>query len=313
MRGAVSDEDSFIDFPFNFNAFPTPQEQEIYNYTTDLLQSSKLYLDSLRTYSGCGDQIRRAISSPGKETEDAAWEALKPCVLKLKDFYEHSVRIEQALPKLLIFLCFGDVGKQLEANQATTKRLADIFHFISLFDELKMSNQHIQNDFSYYRRTLNKMKMSASAAHGIVVQDELANRMSLFYAHSSPMMKSLSDSTINLINSKSNGLYLENTTDCLSCIAAVCYNSISKGRVNDPALTEYCLRVLLTVIILYDRIDPKGVFVADSKIKVRPCVKVIQEFGGINSVKFLNFLKFNTIHFNDESTPKSTKQLFLQS
>ena len=64
-----------------------------------------------------------------------------------------------------------------------------------------MGNPNIQNDFSYYRRTLSRMRMSNPGQQNVVVQDELANRMSLFYAHSTPMTKSLIDSSIMLVSS----------------------------------------------------------------------------------------------------------------
>lgn len=56
----------------------------------------------------------------------------------------------------------------------------------------KMKNPSIQNDFSYYRRTLSRLKMSAehkAQLEAAVVKDELANRMSLFYAYPTPMLK----------------------------------------------------------------------------------------------------------------------------
>lgn len=44
--------------------------------------------------------------------------------------------------------------------QALAKQFAEILHFVLKFDDLKMNNPAIQNDFSYYRRTLSKMKMN---------------------------------------------------------------------------------------------------------------------------------------------------------
>jgi len=57
-------------------------------------------------------------------------------------------------------LCYGDPIKNLEEKQAVTKQFADLLHFILVFDDLKMNNSNIQNDFSYYRRTLSRIKMS---------------------------------------------------------------------------------------------------------------------------------------------------------
>lgn len=48
--------------------------------------------------------------------------------------------------------------------QALSKQLAEILRFVLKFDDLKMNNSAIQNDFSYYRRTLNRMKMNNSVS-----------------------------------------------------------------------------------------------------------------------------------------------------
>lgn len=55
-----------------------------------------------------------------------------------------------------------------------------------------MTNPAIQNDFSYYRRTLSRMRINNVPAEGEnEVNNELANRMSLFYAEATPMLKTL--------------------------------------------------------------------------------------------------------------------------
>lgn len=58
-----------------------------------------------------------------------------------------------------------------------------------------MTNPAIQNDFSYYRRILNRIKLSNKREAGITVGDELANAMSLFFAYPTPMMNSLIKTT----------------------------------------------------------------------------------------------------------------------
>ena len=53
------------------------------------------------------------------------------------------------------------------------------------------------------------------------VNNELANRMSLFYAEATPMLKTLSDATTKFVSENKNSP-IENTTDCLSTMASVC-------------------------------------------------------------------------------------------
>ena len=100
------------------------------------------------------------------------------------------------LIKILTFLCKGDMTDQIAKNQATCNKLGQMLAFAFRFDQIKMNNPNIQNDFSYYRRTVSKMKMG-NAALAIPVSDELANRMSLFLAHSNPITKALIDGVKN--------------------------------------------------------------------------------------------------------------------
>lgn len=64
------------------------------------------------------------------------------------------------MPRLLQRLTAGNVHEAIERQPAITRQFADILDFVFEFDELKMANSSIQNDFSYYRRTMNRMKMS---------------------------------------------------------------------------------------------------------------------------------------------------------
>ena len=99
---------------------------------------------------------------------------------------------ETSFAQLLRQLCDGDVKDNLEKYQSTANQLARFLVFSLDFDDLKMTNPAIQNDFSYYRRTLSRLKMSTenrAALDAAVIKDELANRMSLFYAYPTPMLK----------------------------------------------------------------------------------------------------------------------------
>jgi len=64
-----------------------------------------------------------------------------------------------------------------------------------------MKTPAIQNDFSYYRRTIARQRMSTSDdGDSQEVSTELANRMSLFYAHATPMLRVLSDAVSQFVS-----------------------------------------------------------------------------------------------------------------
>uniref|UniRef100_A0A8C4N891 Family with sequence similarity 49 member A, like n=1 Tax=Eptatretus burgeri TaxID=7764 RepID=A0A8C4N891_EPTBU len=262
----------FLDFE---NAQATDAERETWEKVDAVLRQSDGILSELQNYQGAITEIRQAISnSSDQDLQERAWNAVLPLVLRLKCYYEFSLCLADALRSLLGALTSPPhtPTQHLEREQALAKQFAEILHFTLRFDELKMSNPAIQNDFSYYRRTLsrNKMKNSHSGAEN-EVNNEMANRMSLFYAEATPMLKTLSDVTSKFV-SENKTLPIENTTDCLSTMAGVCKVMLEtpeyRSRFTSEHTASFCLRVMVGVIILYDHVHPVGAFARTSKIDV---------------------------------------------
>lgn len=68
-----------------------------------------------------------------------------------------------------------------------------------------MKTPAIQNDFSYYRRTLMRHRImqemdADSSAQVKDLNNDMANRMSLFYANATPMLRVLSDTTSRFVS-----------------------------------------------------------------------------------------------------------------
>ncbi|KAI9591350.1 hypothetical protein BDF19DRAFT_455363 [Syncephalis fuscata] len=304
------------------NAKPTPDEAGTYAHVLNLLRPTVRILATLREYQGCNEYIRQAISNPCPETEEAAWDAVCPAVERLREFYEYAAALEDAVPLLLTELVKtgGDNSEQdvhpdsesaavyrsLERQPALTRLFADIMDFIFEFDDLKMANPAIQNDFSYYRRTLNRLKMSSQMAMRTpVVNDELANRMSLFYAHHTPMVKTVIDVTSNFVSSRPDGFRV---ADVLAGLAGVCYHTVAKQRLTHPDAVCFCLRVQVACTVLYDHIHPAGAFVRTAPVNIRNIVRVCNEHAP-QQPSLVNALRYNTRHLNDETTPKALRQL----
>uniref|UniRef100_A0A3B4XGS4 Family with sequence similarity 49 member Ba n=1 Tax=Seriola lalandi dorsalis TaxID=1841481 RepID=A0A3B4XGS4_SERLL len=159
--------------------------------------------------------------TPGVEgVQEKAWSAVVPLVIKLKTFYEFSQKL----------------GKNLNAARLR----------VTGNDEFTMTNPAIQNDFSYYRRTISRMRINnLSADAGNEVNNELANRMSLFYASATPMLKTLSDATSKFVSDNPD-VPIENTTDCLSTMASVCKVMLEtpeyRSRFTSEETVLFCLR-----------------------------------------------------------------------
>ncbi|KAM4605657.1 CYFIP-related Rac1 interactor B isoform 2-T2 [Polymixia lowei] len=302
----------FLDFE---NAQPSAAERQVWEEVNRVLAEGLVILDDLQNYKGAGEEIRQAIQSPAEERiQERAWSAVVPLVGKLKKFYEFSQKLESSLKVLLDALTSSACSptQHLEQDQALARQFAQILHFTLRFDELKMTNPAIQNDFSYYRRTISRMRINNLADEGNEVNNELANRMSLFYANATPMLKTLSDATTKFVSDNSD-VPVENTTDCLSTMASVCKVMLEtpeyRSRFASEETVMFCLRVMVGVIILYDYVHPAGAFVKTSKIDMKGCIRVLKEQPASSVEGLLNALRYTTKHLNDETTSKQIKNM----
>ncbi|XP_054624712.1 CYFIP-related Rac1 interactor B-like isoform X2 [Dunckerocampus dactyliophorus] len=334
----------FLDFE---NAQPSSSEKVVWENVNQVLTESQVILEELQGYTGAGEEIRQAIQSPNEEgVQERAWSAVLPLVTKLKTFYEFSHKLECSLPCLLDVLTSPDAPptQQLEHKQALARQFALILHFTLRFDELKMTIPAIQNDFSYYRRTISRMRINNMCADADnEVNNELANRMSLFYACATPMLKTLSDATSKFVSDVSAphdvimtsfvilistfcspalsqgytiinpDVPIENTTDCLSTMACVCKVMLEtpeyRSRFTSDETVLFCLRVMVGVIILYDHVHPAGAFVKTSTIDMKGCIRVLREQPASSVEGLLNALRYTTKHLNDDTTPKQIRNM----
>ncbi|KAK3511912.1 hypothetical protein QTP70_027668 [Hemibagrus guttatus] len=300
----------FLDFE---NAQPTEAETAVWNQVSAVLEEAHGILAELQSYSGAGQEIREAIQNPNDlQLQEKAWNAVCPLVAKLKRFYEFSLRLENALRSLLEALTSPPYApmQHLEREQALAKQFAEILHFTLSFDELKMTNPAIQNDFSYYRRTISRNRLNNQQLEAEnEVNNEMANRMSLFYAEATPMLKTLSNATTKFNKT----LPIEDTTDCLSTMACVCRVMLEtpeyRCRFTNTDTMLFCMRVMVGVIILYDHVHPVGAFAKTSKIDMKGCIKVLKEQPSNSVEGLLNALRYTTRHLNDDSTSKQIRAL----
>lgn len=308
--------DVFLDFE---NAQPTEGERHVFEEVQRVMLSADNILEELAVYKGAGREIREAIATPNEEFQRRAWLAVVPLVTKLKRFYDFSLELEEIVPKILGELCSGAMTptQHLETQQAIVKQFAEILEFVLKFDEYKMKTPAIQNDFSYYRRTVNRMRMCRDQEDNALprvpdVSSEVANRMSLFYAHATPMLKVLSEATSRFVQENTE-IPIENTTETLSTMAKVCLRMLESPSLIAQFQREetqlFVLRVMVGLVILYDHVHPHGAFVKASNVDVKGCVKLLKDQPAVRSEGLLNALRYTTKHLNEEATPKHIKNL----
>lgn len=226
----------------------------------------------------------------------------------------YALALEAAFPELLGALC--GVGKpaaaKLVSQQALAKQLGALLDFVIRFDHIKMNTPSIQNDFSYYRRSMTRMKRDApgGAAEGVLT-DEVANRMSLFYASHTPVMTALVGATTSYVHgNRDDGLQLESVCSALSVMAHSCRDMLKNHQFESAATNLFCLRAMVASIILYDQLDAVGAFHRKSPINIRGCVQVLREWPDAGErLSLANMLRFTTRHLRDESTPAGVVEL----
>jgi len=300
---------NYADFVVDFeNAQPSEEESDLHSKMSTVLDKCNVILDRLFHYSGCEEYIRKAITTPGPETEEAAWNAVLPAVDQLQEFFDYAMELETWFPRLLVALCKDSSTKHgLQNQQALAKQLASVFDFVLRFDDAKMTNPAIQNDFSYYRRTLNRMKISKKEMN-IKIRDELANRMSLFFAYPTPMMKVIGDTTTKFLSSDST-VPRENVTFSLATMANVCQHMVANHKFQSDNTNMFCLRAMTGSIILFDHVDVQGAFAKKSPINIKGAITTLKTYPTSPTDGLLNALRFTTVHLNDPQTPNAIKQL----
>ncbi|NXN70690.1 FA49A protein, partial [Himantopus himantopus] len=305
----------FLDFE---NAQPTEAETAVWNQVNAVLEEAQAVLAELQSYTGAGQEIREVGGSPGP---GAGAVLPRASVSPAREVHRSgtgtsgALSPENALRSLLEALTSPPYAptQHLEREQALAKQFAEILHFTLSFDELKMTNPAIQNDFSYYRRTIsrnriNNLQLDAESE----VNNEMANRMSLFYAEATPMLKTLSNATTKFV-SENKTLPIEDTTDCLSTMACVCRVMLEtpeyRSRFTNTETLLFCMRVMVGVIILYDHVHPVGAFAKTSKIDMKGCIKVLKDQPSTSTEGLLNALRYTTRHLNDDTTSKQIRAL----
>jgi len=306
LAGGKESLNIFIDFE---GAKPSPDEQVTYDEVHAVLNKSATILSELQNYTGCEKWIREAMSNPSPETEEAAWNTVLPAVEQLKKFYDFSQELQLIFPKLLNSLCRDNNPKNaLEHQQAIAKQMADVLDFVLLFDNLKMMNPAIQNDFSYYRRSLNRLKMTKQDSK-LTIRDELANKMSLFFAYPTPMMNVINESTSKFM--AEHPQIKDNVVNGLGIMANICQEMVEKKRFESEKTNLFTLRTMTGCIILFDHLHPTGAFGKKSPVHIKECITTLKAFKPStgNTDGLLNALRFTTKHLNDPDTPSNVKSL----
>jgi len=316
FKGGASGEQITIDFE---NVRPSENEMQLWKELDNILQSKDEVLTKITNYKGQDELIRKAISdrkdsdgvSGMTESEEEAWRVISNQADIINEFYQFAVLLETEFPKLIVALSESDAKTTLTDKGALCKQLGVILYFILAFDNKKVTNPGIQNDFSYFRRSFPRMKQ-LGRENEIRIQEEVANRISMFIANPSPMMQHL----VTIIIGHQNGSANPTFSEILTLFANVCNDMVQKEIFTNNETNLFCLRVMTGCIILNDHISELGSFHKKTGIKIKDCIMQLKNFGdipeyseAINSL--IDIIRYTSVHVTDPDTPGFIKALLI--
>jgi hypothetical protein len=284
-----------IDVDFNLQTLESyeGEHNEIIQSTTTLLTEARSLLSQLQNYHGNAESIRMALSNSGDaDLQRESFSNLCPNIDIIAKFHRLSVEIAQHVTILANELVTIDKVKE---HLPFVQLLGNIFLFAFEFDQLKMIKPEIQNDFSFYRRSLD-----SAATHGnndIPLPSDEANVVSMWLAVGLPMQGSVSAP-------------LKADSIVLVHMANIAFGMLArKIPVSDDDKIKL-VKIMIISVIMYDRVCgvPGGVFTSQSAIKVKRCIQVLKRDGGNNAQQLAQCIKYSTIHYNDNTTPDSIKR-----
>ena len=204
-------------------------------------------------------------------------------------------------PKFFTKICTqsqstGGVVELLEVHQALVKQFAKVVDYVMFLDNLKMSKPEINNDFSFFRRL--RMKMTkiditpevatdnpdnnqfvfddkvSQQANDLASEMKLINIMTEMFAKPTPFLSTFTQALSKFVKD-SEQIVAERTPQMLGTMATVCQKMLDnqelRSKMKNITTEPFIVRVVVGLVILYDHVDPKGVFVKSKNIINQVC------------------------------------------
>ncbi|GMH55362.1 hypothetical protein TrRE_jg11322, partial [Triparma retinervis] len=268
------------------------------------IKAMKEVLEWLNSYKPCLEPIRKALSTPSDmELQQEAFTALTGNVKKTDEFYRKAGAVADYLPTVL-----GELGGEgcIMQDLWMARRLVELLALIYDVDQKKMMCPGLQNDFSFYRRSVGKFQSQAS------VSETSANQISMWIAEAGPTTAGAGEALKKAGGRASDGpVHM-----ALAKVANMCAWIVAKDQEMGSTEKAQLLMAMVECMILFDRSSSRGVFVRTSGVMVRKCLAVLKEEGesggGRNAgvvVGLKNGVKYSTLHFRDAATPGFVEDL----
>lgn len=259
--------------------------------TIEMLKEGRVLLSELRNYHGNAESIRVALSNSGDvDVQRASFTTIRPNIESISKFYRLSADISQYASNLAKILT---TANDILNNLPSMTLLGEIVLFCFEFDQEKMAKPEIQNDFSFYRRSLGS---AATGDEVLPLPTDDANVVSMWLAQALPMMTAVCNA-------------LKDNSIVLAHLANVCYGMLYRKSYQENDKSRL-VQIMIISAIMYDRVSgkPGGIFASNKEIKVKNYIRLLKRDGGSHTQQLGQCMKYSTLHFNDDSTPSSVKR-----
>jgi hypothetical protein len=248
---------------------PEGDDLDLYNEGNQVIVVAEACVLVLDGYEGCQDLIRQAMANPQNEAiQINTFEGMFPNVERIKTFYVLAKSLDALCERLVLRLI--DSGT---SNPALLKLFANVLSVALKFDRAKMMHPAIQNDFSQYRRALQKR----NGHPGLPVSENEANSVSMFIAQATPIITELS-SVLDTLNR--NG---KDVTKFLADFSHICCAFVMREKSQPKEHAVLALTAMVVAFIMYDNVNPTGVFSKNSLVDVKACVGQIRGLSDVES------------------------------
>jgi len=289
-------EDVYIDLQ---NAKPTELEIKMYEKVRAVLIRGEEVCQKIEDYKGCQDVARKAMTSPNPENEEEAFSALLVAVEYIDAIFQQARSLEEIVPLLIEALSASpqeekDKTKLSVAScQALSAQFAILLDFSLRFDQVRMRQPFISNDFAFYRRLLPKFARDQR----VRIKDDDAGGMALFTAEYTPMMNAVCRSAC-----KATG----KANEVMAVIANSCYKMLKHNKLPQE-FHIVAARAMTGATIVFDHVDVLGVFQKSSPVKVTQIVTMLKTNFKEHQA-LLNGIQFTTKTF--KTAPSGIHALF---
>jgi hypothetical protein len=219
-------------------------------------------------------------------------------VKQIQQFFNTANEVAEFTATLL-----GELSGEMamHSNMYKTGQLITLLNTIYAIDQAKMMTPGIQNDFSFYRRSVGKFQSQAP------VPETAANQISMWIAEATPMLSCLTMALKATIKKR------PEVGGTLAKLANMCAWIVARdGGLSQKQKDELFVAMTFS-IVLVDRATPRGAFYRESGVQIKKCIKtmVSEEHSRDSEVVMgcKNSLKYSTVHFNDANTPGFVEDL----